>query len=161
MNAVIRQATESDLPEIARYDAHIPAERLCACIRNAQVYVLYNADSGKVAGVLRYSLFWQTIPYMDLLFLNESVRRQGYGSRLTEVWEREMAGRGYRYVMTSTQADETAWIFYEKRGYRRAGGFFPPDQSEEEWMYVKALLEVPDDICGSPGGDGKSLGRFL
>ena len=43
---------------------------------------------------------------------------------------------GYKYVMTSTQADEDAWKFYEKIGYHRIGGFVPPEQETEEWMYI-------------------------
>ena len=50
-----------------------------------------------------------------------------------------MAIRGYKYVMTSTQADEDAWKFYEKLGYHKVGGFFPPEQEAEEWMYLKRL----------------------
>lgn len=43
-----------------------------------------------------------------------------------------MAIRGYKYVMTSTQADEDAWKFYEKLSYHKVGGFFPPEQEAEE-----------------------------
>ena len=50
-----------------------------------------------------------------------------------------MVIRGYKYVMTSTQADENAWKFYEKLGYHKVGGFFPPEQEAEEWMYLKRL----------------------
>lgn len=50
-----------------------------------------------------------------------------------------MGDMGFSAVMTSTQADETAWIFYEKRGYRRIGAFLPPLQEAEEWMYWKDL----------------------
>ena len=32
---------------------------------------------------------------------------------LMEKWEETMRIMGYRYVMTSTQADEDAWRFYE------------------------------------------------
>ena len=54
-------------------------------------------------------------------------------------WEETMSTMGYKYVMTSTQADEDTWKFYEKLGYRKVGGFFPPEQEAEEWMYVKKL----------------------
>ena len=37
------------------------------------------------------------------------------------------------------QANEDAWKFYEKLGYHKAGGFFPPEQGAEEWMYIKEL----------------------
>ena len=50
-----------------------------------------------------------------------------------------MVIRGYKYVMTSTQADEDAWKFYEKLGYHKVGGFLPPEQKAEEWIYLKQL----------------------
>ena len=130
-------ANEFDLSSIAQLDAHIPTERLEACIRAGQVYVLKNGAS--VVGVLRYSLFWQTIPFLDLIYLDAAHRRLGHGSVMMQQWEHDMAARGYRHVMTSTQADEDAWQFYEKRGYRKAGGFFPPEQDAEEWIYQKEL----------------------
>jgi len=121
------------------------------CIWNGQVYVLKD-DSIKnggqnhrvkdpVVGVLRYSLFWQTIPFLDLLYIDEAYRNRGFGTQMMHKWESLMAIRGYKYVMTSTQADEDAWKFYEKLSYHKVGGFFPPEQEAEEWMYIKKLGE--------------------
>ena len=92
-----------------------------------------------VVGVLRYSLFRQTIPFLDLLYIDEAYRNRGFGTQMMHEWETAMAIRGYKYVMTSTQADENAWKFYEKLGYHKVGGFFPPEQEVEEWMYLKRL----------------------
>ena len=92
-----------------------------------------------VVGVLRYSLFWQTIPFLDLLYIDEAYRNRGFGSQMMHEWESHMATRGYKYVMTSTQADEDAWKFYEKLGYHKVGDFLPPEQESEEWMYMKEL----------------------
>ena len=52
-------------------------------------------------------------------------------------WEETMLVMGYKYVLTSTQSDEDAWRFYEKLGYQRIGGFFPPEQEAKEWIYGK------------------------
>ena len=137
------RAKEGDLPAIARLDCHIPTERLEACIRAGRVYVLREREEDEtVMGVLRFSLFWQSIPFLDLIFLRPSCRRLGFGLAMMQMWEREMLAQGYTDVMTSTQSDEDAWQFYEKLGYRRAGGFFPPGQAAEEWIYCKNL--IPD-----------------
>lgn len=149
---LIELADSRDKQKIARLDCHIPSSCLGECIWMGNVYVLKD-DSLKnggqnrrvkepIVGVLRYSLFWQTIPFLELLYIDESYRRRGYGTRMMANWEETMRTRGYRYVMTSTQADEDAWQFYEKLGYRKAGGFFPPEQEAEEWMYVKPLESV-------------------
>ena len=134
----VKLAEMKDNRRIANLDRHIPPARLDECIEQGQVYVLEDTDDS-VFGVLRYSLFWQTIPFLDLIYLNEAYRGSGYGTEMMHKWEYDMKVRGHRYAMTSTQADETAWLFYEKLGYRRVGGFFPPNQDVEEWMYLKEL----------------------
>ena len=146
---IITLAEDKDRESIARLDRHIPPQRLGECIGNGWVYVLKGNDpetgdgrnrtEASVIGVLRYSLFWQTVPFLDLLYIEEGHRNRGFGTQMMCKWENEMKKRGYPYVMTSTQADESAWKFYEKLGYRRIGGFFPPMQDAEEWMYTKAL----------------------
>ena len=148
---IIELAQGKDKQKIAKLDRHIPSPRLGECILNDQVYVLKD-DSIKnggqnhrvkdpVVGVLRYSLFWQTIPFLDLLYIDEAYRNRGFGTQMMQKWESLMAIRGYKYVMTSTQADETAWSFYEKLGYRKVGGFLPPEQEADEWIYLKQLGE--------------------
>ena len=127
----VKLAEMKDNRRIANLDRHIPPARLDECIEQGQVYVLEDTDDS-VFGVLRYSFFWQTIPFLDLIYLDEACRGNGYGTEMMRKWECDMKACGYRYVMTSTQADETAWLFYEKLGYRRVGGFFPPDQDAEE-----------------------------
>lgn len=131
----IRLAAEQDLEQILQLDRHVPQERLMACLREGWVLVL--TDGNGVLGMLRYNLFWQTVPFLDLLYLAESHRGQGWGSKMMTVWEQAMEEKGYPFVMLSTQADETAKEFYEKIGYRRIGGFLPPEQDAEELMYLK------------------------
>ena len=133
----IRLAVGRDHPNLRRYDRHIPSIRLSDCVNNHQVYVL--TMDGTVVGVLRYSLFWQTIPFLDLIYLDETIRGQGWGSKMMDFWERQMAQLGYDHVMLSTQADETAQEFYRKLGYEPAGAFWPPEQDVEELMFRKKL----------------------
>lgn len=147
---IIELAQSKDKPKIAKLDCHIPPSRLGECIYSGQVYVLKDDSiksggqnhrlKGPVVGVLRYSLFWQTIPFLDLLYLDAAYRHQGFGTQMMNRWEETMKKRGYKYVMTSTQADESAWQFYEKLGYHKIGSFLPPEQTADEWMYLKRLV---------------------
>ena len=130
----IRLANSKDMPEVLKYDSHIHPEKVGECIGNGLVYVL--CDGEEIVGVLRYSLFWQTIPFLDLLYLDEAYRGKGYGRKMMVHWE---AAMGSKYVMLSTQEDETAKFFYEKLGYRRIGAFLPPEQDADEIMYLKEL----------------------
>ena len=138
-NMEIRLAVAKDKKKILKYDCHIHHNKVGECIYNGLVKVLCDAD--KIVGVLRYNLFWQSIPFLDLLYIDEAYRGQGWGSKMMADWEDSMKTMGYPYVMLSTQADETAKYFYEKLGYRRIGAFLPPEQEADEIMYLKELTK--------------------
>lgn len=127
----------ADFRAIQKYDCHISSVRLKSCIRGHQVYAL--RDASNLVGVLRYSLFWQSIPFLDLIYIDESYRGKGHGRLMMSHWESAMAELGYKYVMLSTQEDESAKYFYEKLGYHRIGAFLPPEQAADEIMYLKEL----------------------
>lgn len=133
----IRPAVAEDKEQILNYDRHIHPDRLGACISGGLVDVLW--DGKKIAGILRYNLFWQSIPFLDLIYIDDACRGQGWGSKMMAEWEKTMKAMGYDHVMLSTQEDETAKFFYEKIGYRRIGAFLPPDQEADEIMYLKEL----------------------
>ena len=133
----IRTAVPADLDGIRNYDRHIPAARLEDCIRRGQVVVL--EDNGKILGVLRWNLFWQSLPFLDLIFLDDALRGQGWGTEMMALWEINMAEQGFRHALLSTQEDETSKFFYEKLGYTLCGDFLPPDQDARELMYRKEL----------------------
>ena len=135
----IRLAVAADKKKILKYDCHIHHNKVGECINNKLVEVL--CDGSNIVGVLRWNLFWQSIPFLDLLFIDEAYRGQGWGSKLMTQWEENMKHMGYPYVMLSTQEDETAKYFYEKLGYRRIGAFLPPEQDADEIMYLKELAQ--------------------
>jgi ribosomal protein S18 acetylase RimI-like enzyme len=134
----IRPAVAKDKKQILQYDCHICHNKVGACIYNGLVYVLCDGD--RIVGVLRYNLFWQSIPFLDLIYIDEAYRSQGWGSKMMADWEERMQRMGYHYVMLSTQEDETAKFLYEKIGYRRIGAFLPPEQDADEIMYLKEFL---------------------
>ena len=86
---------------------------------------------GELAGWLRWNLFWDNTPFLNLLFLLESHRGKGYGRELMAHWEARMAGLGYNQVMTSTASDEYAQHFYARLGYTALGGFTPFGEAYE------------------------------
>lgn len=133
----IRPAQMCDCAGILKYDRHIPVERVRACIQSGQLDVLCEGEN--ILGILRWNLFWQSIPFLDLLFVDETCRGRGFGSAMMCQWEEAMKAMGYAWVMLSTQADETARFFYEKLGYQAIGSFLPPDQETDELMYLKKL----------------------
>lgn len=134
----IRLAKIEELESVHFLDSHITHAMLRKCIENEQEFVLINEED-KIVAVLRYTMFWQSIPFLDLIFIIDDYRNKGYGRKMMNYWEERMKLLGYKYVMTSTQADETAFAFYERLGYEKTGAFYPPDQTAEELIYLKGI----------------------
>ena len=136
---VVTLATSDDFADIRKRDSHISESRLASCINDNQVFILWTPDD--MVGICRYSLFWQSIPFLDLLYIDKSCRGNGFGTALMTHWENAMKALGHNHVMLSTQENETARYFYEKLDYRCIGSFLPPNQDCEELIYVKELSE--------------------
>jgi len=60
---------------------------------------------------------------MNMVYFLEEYRKIGLGAKLVKYWEEEMKQKGYKNVLTSTQANEDAQHFYKKIGYKEIGGF--------------------------------------
>ena len=137
---MIRYAAQTDLAACLALDGHIPEGEYASKIAVKQVYIL--SEAGEVRALLRYGLFWDTIPFCNLLFVAEGHRRRGLGRALAEHWERDMKARGFGLVMTSTQADEEGQHFWRKLGYKDCGGFtvdVPGYEQPMEMIMIKAL----------------------
>ncbi len=126
---IIRYADEKDFETISKHDKHISVTALTNAIHEKRVLVMYHNDH--FAGWLRFNLFWDEIPFMNMLYLLEEYRGQGYGGRLAAFWEKEMKDRGYGMVLTSTPSNEQAQFFYRKNGYVDCGSLLLPEEPLE------------------------------
>ena len=95
-------------------------------------------EEGKFAGWLRWNLFWDNTPFMNLLFILDEYRNKGYGKALIFHWEELMRQEGHRIVMTSTQSDETAQHMYRRLGYVDSGALLLPGEPLEI-IFAKSL----------------------
>ena len=129
----IRYAKPGDLEMISEYDDDVSEEVLKNAIAMKRIILLF--IDGEFEGWLRFNLFWDNIPFMNLLYLSEEQRGKGYGKKMVEFWEREMAEQGFRFVLTSTQSDEEAQFFYRKLGYTDRGALVLPDEPLEIIFY--------------------------
>ena len=84
--------------------------------------------NGQYAGWLRWNLFWDNTPFMNMLFVLENCRQKGIGRALVENWEKECLSAGYSLVLTSTQSDEGAQHFYRHVGYKECGSLILPGE---------------------------------
>lgn len=126
---MIRYAEDYDLDLLCKYDRHISRAELGSCIKAKRVLIMFHDDI--FIGWLRFNLFWDNIPFMNMLHFVEEYRGKGYGSRLVSFWEKEMSKSGYKMVLTSTQSDERGQFFYRKNGYVDCGSLLLPGEPLE------------------------------
>lgn len=125
----IRYATIEDINILVQHDKHISKQELENLVHLNRVYLA--EENGKFIGWLRYNMFWDNTPFMNMLYLLEESRGKGYGRQSVEYWEKEMQKLGFNVVMTSTASDEYAQHFYNKLGYKTIGGFTLGDDPYE------------------------------
>lgn len=132
----IRFAKPEDCSQISSLDKHISKGELLSAIRQKRVFIA--EVNGTFAGWLRFNLFWDNTPFMNMLFVLEAHRNKGVGSQLTARWESEMQASGYNLIMTSTLASETAQFVYRKRKYQDAGSLLLPNEPLEI-IFIKRI----------------------
>lgn len=125
----IRIADRKDKEILARHDRHIRPEELETSLLLGRVMIA--GEDGKLAGWLRWNLFWDNTPFMNMLFLLEEYRGQGLGRKMVSCWEERMKAAGYEFVMTSTLSDEEAQHFYRRMQYVDAGALLLPGEPLE------------------------------
>ena len=121
-------------------DQHLSESAFACKVRDQMGYVLM-ADEQPV-GILRWSLFWDSIPFCNLLFILEGERRKGYGRALMAHWAQDMRAKGYDLLMTSTQSNEAAQHFYRALGYKDCGGLTLPFSGYEQPLELIMAKEI-------------------
>ncbi len=132
----IRFATSQDYDYLVHNDRQIKPEVVKKKIEDAEIIVVL--DDEQNIGWLRFNYFWDEIPFMNMLWIEEDYRRKGIGTRLVNFWETEMFQRDKNQVMTSTLSDETAQHFYRKLEYQDCGSLLLPDEALEIF-FLKSL----------------------
>ena len=125
------------LPWITRFDAETVETttrriahhlELCLADDSHAVYVAENAD-GEIAGYvavhwLPYLMLAGPEGYVSELFIRESDRGQGIGTRLLEVAKKEAETRGCTRLMLLNMQERESYRreFYKKRGWEERPG---------------------------------------
>ena len=121
-------------------DEHISESEFMLKVRDKRGYIIL--DGEKPVGVMRYNLFWDILPFLTFIYIEEPYREKGFGKQGMLHWENEMRELGYKLAMTSTQVNEEAQHFYRKLGYIDKGSLFfdnTPIEQPQELILVKNL----------------------
>ena len=132
----IKLATSQDYTYLVHKDHHVQPEVITKKIEDAEIIVVL--DNEQNIGWLRFNYFWDEIPFMNMLWIEEDYRKKGIGTRLVNFWEIEMQKRGNNQVMTSTLSDETAQHFYRKLEYQDCESLLLLDGALEI-LFLKSL----------------------
>lgn len=139
----IKVASMADLDTIAEYDHHVSRSELIMLIEHRRVIVAINHDSandeGEIVGWLRWNLFWDNTPFVNMIFLLEPFRECGIGKKMMTQWESQMQKLGFTRVMTSTLSNENAQHFYRNIGYKDVGSLLLPNEPLEI-IFMKELV---------------------
>ena len=134
-NLAVAFASPEDLDYLVEKD-HIGRGVIREKIGRREFIVAYQDD--RRVGFLRYNYFWDDVPFMNLLWVEEDLRSRGFGTQLISFWEEEMRKLGYDSVLTSTLSDQRAQHLYRKLGYEDSGCLLMPG-NPLEILLLKSL----------------------
>ncbi len=129
MTVSTRVADVGDLAFLGRVDDHVTEQELAHVVASGRVLVA-EAEAAPI-GLLRWGMFWDAVPFMNLLFVLPEHRSRGVGTMLVESWERAQVVAGHGLVLTSTSAAEAAQHLYRRLGYVDSGSLLLPDEPTE------------------------------
>lgn len=129
MTHLIRLANQRDLDFLREYDRHPTERALLSAVEDERVLVL--DERGSVQGWLRWSLFWDEHPFLNMIYLLKAHREHGLGTLLLDEWEGAMRAAQHCRVLTSTASDERSQRLYRRRGYIDAGVLLLPGEVAE------------------------------
>lgn len=136
----IKTATANDKEFVMRIDKHINDVDYDNGIYTKSCFILW--EQSQRIGIITHCVLWNNIPFMNLIYVIEEYRGNGFAKQAIINWENEMKNRGYKMVMISTQVDENAQNLYRKLGYIDCGGIVfndtPFDQPME--MFLRKVL---------------------
>ena len=129
-------ASPDNLDFLVAEDHHVNRDVIRDKIARREVMVAHVED--RRVGFLRHGYFWDEIPFMNLLWIEEQSRGKGYGTQLVSFWESEMRKLGHDSVMTSSLSSERAQHLYRRLGYVDIGSLLMPDEPLEI-VFLKGL----------------------
>jgi GNAT superfamily N-acetyltransferase len=125
----ITYAGSADGEWLSSHHRHIPAEVILEKIARREI--LLSREAGSPVAWLSFNYFWDVIPFMTMLFVEETCRGHGHARALMEFWEQEMYTKGHQRVLTSTMSNEGAQHMYRHLGNRDCGALLLPNEPLE------------------------------
>lgn len=130
----VKYAEMADKEFVMSIDKHANEVSYNHHVYSKSGYVLW--EHNKPVGLMNHCVLWDNLPFMNLIYVKEQYRNRGFGSQAIQFWEDDMKKQGYKMVLISTQADESAQHLYRKLGYIDCGGLLFHDTPMEQPMEI-------------------------
>jgi len=139
----VRLATPGDIPAIEAIDRALGmASEKRPIVERAitEGRVVVADDGGTVAGYVRWSWFWEKVPFSTLARIHPDYQHHGHGRALYAAIEAHLRPRGHRFWLSSTEEDNTrSRAFHAALGFREIGALSELDQDVREVFLRKDL----------------------
>jgi ribosomal protein S18 acetylase RimI-like enzyme len=119
MEIVVEEQAEQKAVEFIRSQLKIYNEKFTVPDDHQELAVFLKDESGEVKGGILGGTYWNWL-YIDTLWIDESLRGQGYGKELLGALEEGARQRGCENAHLDTH-DFQAVGFYQKNGYEICG----------------------------------------
>lgn len=138
MNLKYMQVEDKEF--VMEMDVHVNDSQYENRVYTKTGYIIW--DNNKRVGLMHYSVLWDQLPFLNLIYVAEVHRNNGIGTKAMRLWEEDMKNQGYKMVLISTQVDEDAQHLYRKLGYLECGALLmnhtPFEQPME--MFMRKIL---------------------
>ena len=131
-------ATQADVAYLTAHDHHVTPATIMQKIARGEILMRYDDADARPIGWLRFGYFWDELPFMNLVYIEDAFRRQGLGTGLIGFWEDAMRRQNHTCVLTSSLANEQAQHLYRRLGYVDCGALLLPGEALEI-IFRKAL----------------------
>lgn len=137
---VIKFMQKQDKNFVMNIDKHVNDNGYNKRVYTKTGYIMLEKDVPM--GMMHYSVLWDTLPFLNFIFVDKKYRNRGFASQALAFWENDMRQQGYKMTLISTQVDEEAQHLYRKLGYVDCGGLIfnhtPFDQPME--LFFRKVL---------------------
>ncbi len=120
----IKYAEARDFQFLKDNDQHAKPMELVNLINLKRVLIAKKGS--KIIGWLRWNLFWDNTPFLNLVFVDQHHRHQGVGTSLMKKWEELMQKENFARVMTTASNNKQVHHFYHKLGFQDSGSLLLP-----------------------------------
>ena len=139
----IKFAILKDYSDVRFFDPHskyINPEKIRAKLQNNEIIIAVKGFD--IIGLIKFSYFWATRPFIDLIYVKENQRNLGVGRKMLDYLENYLQSMNYSYLFSSAEErDEKAITWHEKNGFVKCGKVeclnLPHDKTPEIFFYKR------------------------